>query len=81
MTGQRGARMGEATGCDWATAGKKARHSHAGQHMDRKLQRGVGQCCGGFQRWAEQLSDLKSGFEHAGKTSGQVLMRLGSSTE
>ena len=74
--------MGEATGCDWATAGKKGKaQSQRTQQTDRKLQCGVGQCCGGFQRQAEQLDDLKSGFAQTGKTSGQVLMCLGSSTK
>lgn len=41
-------------------AGKKGRaQSHRAQHMDRGLQGGT---CGGFQRQAQQLDDLKSGF-------------------
>ncbi len=36
---------------------------------------------GGIQRWTEQLDDLKSGFCAYRKTSGQVLMGPGISTE
>lgn len=65
--------MGKAAGYDWAMAGKKGKgQSCRTQQMDRKLQCGVGQHGGGFQRQAEQLDGLKRGLAQTGKTSGKT---------